>query len=170
MDRSKLTADAPAVFFTRIARGQTPFVAPDIRCSSAKKVYDFFAVEPLQVFFCLFVYLSPLPCRRLRERLSSFDRLPSLAMVGLTQHFVICRGGSRLLRWGVPTAGEVRAGRQQEEVVPDQRAARRRFRGKDQQVSSRVRQVCTRPGISEEEASRESSSSCCSGGASSGWR
>ncbi|KAL8443192.1 hypothetical protein Emed_006931 [Eimeria media] len=38
---SKLTAEAPAIYYTRIARGDTPFIAPDIRRSSAKKLGKF---------------------------------------------------------------------------------------------------------------------------------
>ncbi|KAL8431839.1 hypothetical protein ACSSS7_005014 [Eimeria intestinalis] len=38
---SKLTAEAPAIYYTRIARGDAPFIAPDIRRSSAKKLGKF---------------------------------------------------------------------------------------------------------------------------------
>lgn len=35
---SKLTTEAPAIFYTKIAKGDGPFIAPDIRRSSARKV------------------------------------------------------------------------------------------------------------------------------------
>lgn len=38
---SKLTAEGPGVFFSRLSRGDSPFIAPDIRRSSAKKLGKF---------------------------------------------------------------------------------------------------------------------------------
>ncbi|OEH76435.1 translation initiation factor sui1 protein [Cyclospora cayetanensis] len=38
---SKLTSEAPAVFYTQVAKGDAPFVVPDIRRSSAKKLAKF---------------------------------------------------------------------------------------------------------------------------------